>query len=211
MRRGNGPRRRQEGDHREALERLRHPHWPVVSGGGLRHRPEQAAVQGRSRPGEEADRQTPDTQRLRGDAGVELPEGHLPFYPSIVTAAQHSRRSTSRSTCSSSSWRLGSTRTTSSTRHADRQPCACAEPIDVLVPPLPRRAEQQPIGYADPEVQTWLDRAPSSPTAVYAARPVLLQVQNQVLATCRRSSSTHVRDYAMQKYVIGYDHVPFDS
>ncbi len=85
------------------------------------------------------------------------------------------------------------------------------DPIDVLVPHYTKNGNDNSIGYADPQVQAWLDQAAVEPDRI-KRRDLYLQVQKKVLEDVPWIFLwAPVENYAMQKYVMGYDQVPFDS
>ena len=85
------------------------------------------------------------------------------------------------------------------------------DPIDVLVPHYTKGGNDNPIGYADPDVQSWLDQAAVEPDRV-KRRDLYLKVQKKVLEDVPWIFLwAPIENYAMQKFVMGYDQVPFDS
>ena len=144
---------------------------------------------------------------------VSLPEGHSAnFYPSIVTAAQHLAKINIKVNVQQlelAAWLDKNNKLDYDMLIGNRG--LRGDPIDVLVPHYTKAGSDNSIGYADPEVQTWLDRAAVEPDRV-KRRDLYLQVQNKVLADVPWIFLwAPVENYAMQKYVMGYDQVPFDS
>lgn len=161
-------------------------------------------------------------KKLMADAGfangfevtaVSLPEGHpAAFYPSIITAAEHLKKINIKVNVQQlelAAWLDKNNKLDYDMLIGNRG--LRGDPIDVLVPHYTKGGNDNSIGYADPDVQTWLDQAAVEPDRV-KRRDLYLKVQNKVLADVPWIFLwAPVENYAMQKYVMGYDHVPFDS
>ena len=161
-------------------------------------------------------------KKLMADAGyangfevtcVSLPEGHSTnFYPSIVTAAEHLKKINIKVNVQQlelAAWLDKNNKLDYDMLIGNRG--LRGDPIDVLVPHYTKAGNDNPIGYADPDVQAWLDQAAVEPDRV-KRRDLYFKVQNKVLADVPWIFLwVPVENYAMQKYVMGYDQVPFDS
>jgi peptide/nickel transport system substrate-binding protein len=85
------------------------------------------------------------------------------------------------------------------------------DPIDVLTPHYTKAGNDNAIGYTNPQVEQWLAQAQVEQDRI-KRRDLYLQVQKQVLADVPWIFLwAIVENYAMQNYVMGYDHVAFDS
>ena len=85
------------------------------------------------------------------------------------------------------------------------------DPIDVLTPHYTKAGNDNAIGYTNPQVEQWLAAAQVEPDRV-KRRDLYLQAQKQVLADVPWIFLwAPIENYAMQNYVMGYDHVAFDS
>ena len=161
-------------------------------------------------------------KKLMADAGyasgfevtcATLPEGHSTnFYPSILTAAEHLKKINIKVNLQQlelAAWLDKNNKLDYDMLIGNRG--LRGDPIDVLVPHYTKTGNDNPIGYADPEVQTWLDQAAVEPDRI-KRRDLYLKVQKKVLADVPWIFLwAPVENYAMQKYVTGYDQVPFDS
>ena len=161
-------------------------------------------------------------KKLMADAGyangfevtcASLPEGNSTnFYPSIATAAEQLKKINIKVNIQQlelAAWLDKNNKLDYDMLIGNRG--LRGDPIDVLVPHYTKAGNDNPIGYADPDVQTWLDQAAVEPDRV-KRRDLYLKVQQKVLADVPWIFLwAPVENYAMQKYVTGYDQVPFDS
>lgn len=145
--------------------------------------------------------------------GVSLPEGHpAGFYPALATAADQLKRigiTIKVQQLELGAWLEKNNKLDYDLFIGDRG--FRGDPIDVLRPYYTKTGSDNPIGYDDAQVQQWLDQAAIEPDRA-KRRDLYLQVQKKVLDDVPWLFLwAPVANYGMQKYVMGYDHVPFDS
>jgi peptide/nickel transport system substrate-binding protein len=144
---------------------------------------------------------------------VSLPEGHpAAFYPTIATAADQWRRIGVNVRILQ--LELGAWLQRNNTLDYDMlvgNRGFRGDPIDVLQPHYHPKGSDNPLGYSNSQVQRWIDQAAVEPDRL-KRREMYLNVQKKVLEDVPWILLwAPVENYAMQRYVMGYDHVPFDS
>ena len=145
--------------------------------------------------------------------GISLPEGHpSAFYPSLAVAADNWKRIGI--TVNIQQLELGAWLNKNNTLDYDMfigNRGFRGDPIDVLYPFYHPKGNDNPLGYANSQVQRWIEQAMVEPDRI-KRRNLYLAIQRQVLADVPWIFLwAPVQIDAMQKYVMGYDHVPFDS
>lgn len=144
---------------------------------------------------------------------VSLPEGHQAnFYPSIATAAEQWQQigvKVNIEQLELGAWLEKNNKLDYDMLIGNRG--FRGDPIDVLKPHYHKDGNDNPIGYSDPQVQAWIEQAEVEPDRE-KRRDLYLQIQNKVLEDVPWIFLwAVVENYGVQKYVRGYDHVPFDS
>ncbi len=161
-------------------------------------------------------------QKLMADAGyasgfevtcVSLPEGNAAnFYPGIATAAEHLKKINIKVNVQQlelAAWLDKNNKLDYDMLIGNRG--FRGDPIDVLTPHYTKGGNDNSIGYADPQVEQWLIQSQSELDRT-KRRDLYLQVQKKVLEDVPWIFLwAPIENYAMQKYVMGYDHVAFDS
>jgi ABC-type transport system substrate-binding protein len=85
------------------------------------------------------------------------------------------------------------------------------DPIDVLQPHYHPKGSDNPLGYSNSQVQRWIEQAAVEPDRL-KRRDLYVKIQVKVLEDVPWLLLwAPVENYAMQRSVMGYDHVPFDS
>ncbi len=146
-------------------------------------------------------------------SAITLPEGHpSDFYPSIATAADQWKRIGI--TVRVQQLELGAWLQRNNTLDFDMligNRGFRGDPIDVLQPHYHPKGTDNPLGYANSQVQRWIEQAMVEPDRA-KRRDLYLKIQWKVLDDVPWIFLwAPVENYGMQKYVMGYDHVPFDS
>jgi len=144
---------------------------------------------------------------------ISLPEGHpADFYPSIAVAADNWKRIGI--TVNIQQLELGAWLDKNNTLDYDMfigNRGFRGDPIDVLYPYYDIKGSDNPLGYSNSQVQRWLAQAMVEPDRL-KRRALYFNIQWQVLKDVPWIFLwAPVQTDAMQKYVMGYDHVPFDS
>ena len=145
--------------------------------------------------------------------GITLPEGHpAAFFPSLATAAEQWKKIGI--TVRIQQFELGAWLQRNNTLDYDLligNRGFRGDPIDVLQPHYHKKGNDNSIGYANSSVERWIERASVEPDRI-KRRDLYLQIQRKVLADVPWLLLwAPVENYGMQRYVMGYDHVPFDS
>ncbi len=144
---------------------------------------------------------------------ISLPEGHpANFYPSIATAAEQWKKIGV--TVRIQQLELGAWLQRNNTLDYDMligNRGFRGDPIDVLQPHYHRKGNDNPSGYSNSQVERWIEQAMVEPDRI-KRRDLYLKIQWKVLQDVPWIFLwAPVENYAMQKYVTGYDHVAFDS
>ena len=144
---------------------------------------------------------------------VTLPEGHpAAFYPTIATAAEHWKRIGI--TVRIQQLELGAWLQRNNTLDYDMlvgNRGFRGDPIDVLQPHYHPKGSDNPLGYSNSQVQRWIEQAAVEPDRL-KRRDLYVKIQVKVLEDVPWLLLwAPVENYAMQRSVMGYDHVPFDS
>jgi len=161
-------------------------------------------------------------RKLMGEAGygngfevtcISLPEGHpANFYPSIATAAEQWKKIGV--TVRIQQLELGAWLQRNNTLDYDMligNRGFRGDPIDVLMPHYHRKGNDNPNGYSNSQVERWIDQAAVEPDRI-KRRDLYLKIQWKVLQDVPWIFLwAPIENYAMQRYVMGYDHVAFDS
>jgi peptide/nickel transport system substrate-binding protein len=144
--------------------------------------------------------------------GVTLPEGQSSnFYPTIATAAEQWKKigiSVKLQPLELGAWLDKNNKLDYDLIVSNRG--FRGDPIDLLYPHYHPKGNDNP-GYANPEVAKWIEQAQVEQDRV-RGRDLYLQIQKQVLQDVPWIYLwAPIENYAMQQYVMGYDHVAFDS
>jgi len=144
---------------------------------------------------------------------VSLPEGHpAAFFPSIATAAEQWKRIGL--TVRIQQFELGAWLQRNNTLDYDMligNRGFRGDPIDVLFPHYHPKGSDNPLGYSNSQVQRWIEQAAVEPDRL-KRKDMYLKIQRKVLEDVPWLLLwAPIENYAMQRYVMGYDHVPFDS
>jgi peptide/nickel transport system substrate-binding protein len=145
--------------------------------------------------------------------GTTLPEGHsAQFFPTMVTAAEMWKQIGI--TVNIEQLELGAWLEKNNTLDYDLfigNRGFRGDPIDVLEPHYQINGSDNSIGYDNPDVAQWLAEA-AVESDREKRRDLYLKIQHQVLEDVPWIFLwAPIEHYAMQNYVMGYDHVPFDS
>ena len=144
--------------------------------------------------------------------GVTLPEGNSAnFYPSLATAAEQWKRigiTVKLQPLELGAWLDKNNKLDYDMLIGNRG--FRGDPIDLLYPHYHSKGNDNP-GYTNPDVEKWIEQAQVEPDRV-KRRDLYLQIQKQVLQDVPWIYLwAPIENYAMQQYVMGYDHVAFDS
>lgn len=145
--------------------------------------------------------------------GISLPEGHpAAFFPSLATAAEQWKRIGI--TVRIQQLELGAWLQRNNTLDYDLligNRGFRGDPIDVITPHYHPKGNDNPSGYANSQVRRWIEQASVEPDRV-KRRDLYLRIQQRVLQDVPWILLwAPIENYGMQRYVMGYDHVAFDS
>jgi peptide/nickel transport system substrate-binding protein len=144
--------------------------------------------------------------------GVTLPEGNSAnFYPSLATAAEQWKKigiTVKLQPLELGAWLDKNNKLDYDMLIGNRG--FRGDPIDLLYPHYHSKGNDNP-GYFNADVEKWIEQAQVEPDRV-KRRDLYLQIQKQVLMDVPWIYLwAPIENYAMQQYVMGYDHVAFDS
>jgi peptide/nickel transport system substrate-binding protein len=144
--------------------------------------------------------------------GVTLPEGQASnFYPTMATAAEQWKKigiNVKLEPLELGAWLDKNNKLDYDLIVSNRG--FRGDPIDLLYPHYHRKGNDNP-GYVNADVEKWIEQAQVEPDRV-KRRDLYLQIQKQVLQDVPWIYLwAPVENYGMQQYVMGYDHVAFDS